>query len=105
MAGKYMPTHDSNTKRLAMSTPNTEAGEDTAFAAPPKMFDTADPVEIAKVALPIASVANVSIPTANVSVEMDLLFPSLSTLLDEVNCPKRVEPMRQHAMKQEKTVP
>jgi hypothetical protein len=35
MAGKYMPTHDSNTKRLAISTPSTEAREERAFAVPP----------------------------------------------------------------------
>ena len=108
-----MPTHASKTKRLRMSVPNAEPGVVKADAIRERMLDTmgtldnmpAVPAEMATVALPIASVANVSIPTAKFSVEMDLLLPFLSTRFAEVNCPKSVEPRRQHAMKHEKTVP
>jgi hypothetical protein len=113
IAGKYIPTHDSNKNRHAMSAPNTEAGDETVDATPPRILDTIGILEripgalleMAMVAPPMASVANVNMPTAKFSVEMDLLLPSLSTLDDEVNCPKIVEPSRQHAMKHEKTVP
>eukprot|EP01083_Nonionella_stella_P113056 333135_1 len=58
-----------------------------------------------KVALPIAKAAKPNIPTANFSVVIALLFPFLSTLVDDVNCPNTVDPNRQHAMKHENTVP
>mmetsp|Transcript_19065 Transcript_19065/g.38583 ORF Transcript_19065/g.38583 Transcript_19065/m.38583 type:complete len:81 (-) Transcript_19065:438-680(-) len=57
------------------------------------------------VALPMASVANPNMPTAKFSVETALLLPSLSTFLEDVNCPNTVDPRRQHAMKHENTVP
>ena len=113
IAGKYIPTHDSNRNRLIMSTPNIAPGEEIVVAIAPRILDTTGildntpgaPLEIAMVALPIASVASVSIPTAKFSVETDVLLPSLSVRLEDVNCPKNVDPRRQHAMKHEKTVP
>ncbi len=79
MAGKYMPTHASKTKRLRMSVPSVEPVVVKADAIRERMLDTmgtldnmpAVPAEMAIVALPIASVANVSIPTAGFSIEMD----------------------------------
>jgi len=46
-------------------------------------FGAEDPID--KVALPMDSAANASIPTAKFSVETALLFPFLSTFVDEVN--------------------
>lgn len=54
-------------------------------------------VEMDNVAHPMASVANASIPAAKFSVEMALLFPFLSTFVEEVSWPNIVDPKRQHA--------
>jgi len=57
------------------------------------------------VALPMANAAIPNIPTAKFSVDTALLFPSLSTLVEDVSWPNSVDPRRQHAMKHENTVP
>jgi hypothetical protein len=120
IVGKYIPTHDSKRKRLSIRTAKSDPGVDASPEANGLIGDRIVDitgsdvrtdtilgvvVEIAIVAVPMARAANPSIPTAKFSVETDVLFPSLSTLLDEVNCPNSVDPRRQHAMKQENTVP
>ena len=77
MVGKYMPTQASNAKKETMS---------------PARFMVDETV---KVAVVIAAVARVSIKTANFSVGTDIL----------ASCPNNVDPSKQLAMKQEKTVP
>lgn len=77
MEGKYIPTHASNAKNAAIN-----AG---------RLIEE----ETVKVALVIAMVANVSMPAANFSVGTDIF----------AICPKSVDPSKQQAMKQEKTVP
>mmetsp|Transcript_35364 Transcript_35364/g.72251 ORF Transcript_35364/g.72251 Transcript_35364/m.72251 type:complete len:107 (+) Transcript_35364:371-691(+) len=62
-------------------------------------------VEMERVAHPMASVASPSMPAAKFSVETALLFPFLSTLVEDVIWPNSVDPRRQQAMKHEKTVP
>mmetsp|Transcript_11260 Transcript_11260/g.27089 ORF Transcript_11260/g.27089 Transcript_11260/m.27089 type:complete len:116 (+) Transcript_11260:264-611(+) len=75
--GKYIPTHASKTKNAA-----TRAA---------RLVEE----ETAKVALDIAIAATESMPAVDFSVGTDIL----------ANCPKRVEPNKQQAMKHEKTVP
>ena len=102
MVGKYMPTHDSKTKRLSMrilmSAPGVEKSDDREPASAvngDRIVDStgrdvkADrmrgvDVEMESVAHPIASVASPSIPAAKFSVETALLFPFLSTLVEDV---------------------
>ena len=78
MDGKYIPTHASKAKKPAT---NVQSGVD------------AD--EAANVAPPMARAATESIPDVDFSVGNPIL----------ANCPKRVDPKRQHAMKHENTVP
>ena len=118
-----MPTHDSNKKRLSMRTDSIAPGcasdveslphiatmgermvEKTGRDVMPEIMLGVEEL-IDKVALPMAIAANPNIPTAKLSVEMALLFPCLSTFLEDVNCPNNVDPRRQHAMKHENTVP
>ena len=54
-------------------------------------------VEMERVAHPMASVASPSMPAAKFSVETALLFPFLSTLVEDVIWPNSVDPRRQHA--------
>ena len=126
IVGKYMPTHDSNRNRLSMSTDRITPGDDrdvdifphTAATGVrtvdrmgrdvnvPKMVGADEPID--NVANPMAVVANASIPTAKLSVDIALLtFPVLASTppVDDVNRPNTVDPSRQHAMKHEKTVP
>ena len=84
MEGKYIPTQDSKRKNEMESAPKIIAG----------VKDKAD--FVANVAVPIASVARVSIPAENFSPGTDIL---------PTNWLNVVEPRRQHAMKQEKMVP
>lgn len=102
MVGKYIPTQDSKTKRLSMriliSAPGVDKMEDRL---PPSAVNgdrivdrtgsevNADrmpgvDVEMESVAHPMARVASPSIPAAKFSVETALLFPLLSTLVEEV---------------------
>mmetsp|Transcript_14863 Transcript_14863/g.27029 ORF Transcript_14863/g.27029 Transcript_14863/m.27029 type:complete len:122 (-) Transcript_14863:490-855(-) len=105
-----MPTHDSKRKRLSMSMEKMAPGVDE------KMVDsTGRDVKVESmrgaeelmdsVAVPMATAAIPSIPTAKFSVDIALLFPFLSTFFEPVNWPNRVDPRRQLAMKQENTVP
>lgn len=79
MDGKYMPTHASKAKNPAM-----RAASDV------------EPADAASVEPPMAIVANINMPAVNDSVRTPILPTS---------CPNSVDPNRQHAMKQEKTVP
>ena len=126
IVGKYMPTHDSNRNRLSMSTDRIAPGDDRDVdifprnvakgertvakmgrdVNVPNMEGADEPID--NVATPMAVVANASIPTAKLSVDIALLtFPVLASALpvDDVNRPNTVDPRRQHAMKHEKTVP
>jgi len=123
MVGKYIPTQDSKTKRLSMRIPKSEPGVEKSDDTLPAKEVNGDrivdrmgsdvkadtmrgvDVEMESVAHPMASVANPSIPAAKFSVETALLFPFLSTLVEDVIWPNIVDPRRQHAMKHEKTVP
>mmetsp|Transcript_24734 Transcript_24734/g.72423 ORF Transcript_24734/g.72423 Transcript_24734/m.72423 type:complete len:81 (-) Transcript_24734:1488-1730(-) len=80
-----MPTQASNAKKAAT---RAARGAD-AVAAPAK------PAVDAKVAAPMASVAETSIALVELSVETP----------DFVRRPNIVDPRRQHAIKQEKTAP
>jgi hypothetical protein len=69
-------------------------------------------VVIDNVAIPMAVVANINMPTVKLSMDIDAFFFfiaasfPLSVSLDvAVSRPNIVEPRRQHAMKHEKTVP
>ena len=125
IVGKYMPTHDSKRNRLSISTKRIAPGDDRDMdiflhnvamgeRTVAKMRDVnvpnmggADEL-IDNVATPMAVVANASIPTAKLSVDITLLtFLVLASALsvDDVNRPNNVDPRRQHAMKHEKTVP
>jgi len=75
--GKYIPTQASNAKKEAISAGKLEL------------------VETENVAPDIAIVAIVNIKAVKLSVGTDIF----------ANCPNMVDPKRQHAMKQEKTVP
>ena len=115
MVGKYIPTHDSNTKRLRMrilmSAPGVESSDEALPANDAngdRIVDSTGSdsrvekmrgvdVEMERVAHPIASVANPSMPAAKFSVETALLFPFLSTLVEDVIWPNIVDPRRQHA--------
>ena len=82
MDGKYMPTQASKAKNDAMR--------------PTKlMYLTDDDAETVKVAAVIAKVAALSME----DVDSSVATPTFAS------CPNSVEPKRQHAMKQEKTVP
>ena len=81
MEGKYIPTHPSNAKNAA-----TRAARGMATTV--LDVDT-------HAAIPIATVATLNIALVDVSVGTFLF----------ANCPKIVDPKRQLAMKQEKTVP
>mmetsp|Transcript_27096 Transcript_27096/g.42540 ORF Transcript_27096/g.42540 Transcript_27096/m.42540 type:complete len:124 (-) Transcript_27096:530-901(-) len=123
MVGKYIPTHDSKTKRLSMrilmSAPGVDAMDERLPASAVSGDRIVDrtgsdvkadrmrgvDVEMESVAHPMASVASPSMPAAKFSVETALLFPFLSTLVEDVIWPNIVDPRRQHAMKHEKTVP
>ena len=112
MAGKYIPTHDSNKKRLSIRIEKMAPGCDTNDDIVDRIGKDVNAERIRgvdelmdNVALPIANAANPNIPTAKFSVETALLFPFLSTFVEDVNCPNTVEPRRQHAIKHEKTVP
>jgi len=87
-----MPTHDSKRKKLAIMMDKMAPGVTVALP-------------MAMVALPMATADTPSIPIAKFSVDTALLLPSFSTLVGDVNRPNNVDPRRQHAMKQEKTVP
>ena len=75
--GKYIPTQASNAKKAAINAGRL-MDDDTVTAAPD-----------------MARVATLNIAAVNFSVGTDIL----------ANCPKRVDPNKQLAMKQEKTVP
>ena len=75
--GKYIPTQASNAKKEAIN-----AGSDAELTV--------------YVAVDMAMVAIANIPVVTPSVVGPFIF---------ANCPKRVDPNRQDAMKQEKTVP
>ena len=75
--GKYMPTQASKAKKDAIRAGRLEL------------------VDTANVALDIARVATVNMNAVKLSVGTDIF----------ANCPKRVDPKRQQAMKQENTVP
>lgn len=81
MLGKYMPTQASKAKKAA------------TIAA--RGREAAGPADVAYAAAPMAIDPRPNIALVEVSVETPIL-PS---------CPKMVEPRRQDAMKQEKTVP
>jgi hypothetical protein len=81
MDGKYIPTHPSNAKNAA-----TKAASGMA---------TAEVDVDTHAAMPIATVATVSMALVDVSVGTFLL----------TNCPKMVDPNKQLAMKHENTVP
>ena len=103
MAGKYMPTQLSKRNRLAISIDNVTPGWETRPERLPhravmgerivdntgsdvravRMRGVDDPMVNA--AVPIATVASPSIPTAKLSTDTALLFPSLSTLAEDVN--------------------
>lgn len=76
--GKYIPTHASKAKNPAIKVQRGVAAEYAAMVAPP-----------------IASVATVSMFEVDFSVGTPIL----------PNCPNRVDPKRQEAMKHENTVP
>lgn len=125
IVGKYIPTHDSKRKRLSMRMDKTAPGVDTnmdrllhdEMMGERIVLSTGRDVKvemmpgveelIEMVALPMATEASASIATAKFSVNIALLFPSLSNLasVDDANCPNKVDPRRQHAMKHENTVP
>mmetsp|Transcript_20914 Transcript_20914/g.31186 ORF Transcript_20914/g.31186 Transcript_20914/m.31186 type:complete len:107 (+) Transcript_20914:364-684(+) len=105
--------------RIPMSEPGVEKSDDTVPASAVNGDRIVDrtgsdvkadkmrgvDVEMERVAHPMASVASPSMPAAKFSVETALLFPFLSTLVEDVIWPNSVDPRRQHAMKHEKTVP
>ena len=115
MVGKYIPTQDSKAKRLSMrilmSAPGVDKMEDRLPASAvngDKIVERTGSdvkaermrgvdVEMESVAHPMARVASPSMPAAKFSVEMALLFPFLSTLVEEVIWPNIVDPRRQHA--------
>ncbi len=115
MVGKYIPTHDSKTKRLSMRILMSAPGVDTMDERLPASAVSGDrivdrtgsdvkadrmrgvDVEMESVAHPMASVASPSMPAAKFSVETALLFPFLSTLVEDVIWPNIVDPRRQHA--------
>ena len=123
MVGKYIPTHDSKRNRLSIRIDRMAPGCATDEESLPHMATMGDrilerkgrdvnmemmrgvDVLMDKVALPIANAAKHNIPTAKLSVDIAVLFPLLSTLFEDVNCPNSVDPRRQHAMKHENTVP